>query len=247
MVQHTLVHDGEHLGPGERQFSGEHLVQHDSHSVNIATRVAPVSLAPVPERCNRPFPSRLKACQGEPAEARLDGNSKVDDRDPILGIHHDIFRLEIAMHNSPAVDVFQAVADLQRDPNGAIRWKLSLPREDLTQQMPLDPFHGHIGLAVIARVEDLDDSRMIQLPADFQFALKTLQKHGVGLNFRKGYFDRDTPARSQFLSSKDYRHAARSHYVLQLVLVELVAGMELSHDPCVVTYAEIRKEVIEKA
>ena len=45
------------------------------------------------------------------ARARIAGDAEVDQLDVVVLIHHDVFRLQVAVHHAVVVNVFERVAD----------------------------------------------------------------------------------------------------------------------------------------
>ena len=62
---------------------------------------------------------KLRKCQ--PPRSGLAGNAEINQFDVILGIHHDVFRLQVAVHDPVSVNVVEGVEDAEGDLYGAFR------------------------------------------------------------------------------------------------------------------------------
>ena len=84
-------------------------------------------------------------------------------------------------------------------------------------------------LAAVVVGEDLHDAGVIELLADFLFAMETVEEYRVGFHFRMRNLDGDGSAVAQVRAAKNRRHAAAGDQAFDAVVIELVAGMEFAH------------------
>ena len=144
----------------------------------------------------------------------------------IIGIDHDVFRLQVPVHDAFAMDIFEGIADSQRDTNGAVNGQLFLFDQDLPQQPPIHPFHDHVHAAAIIVGVYLHHARMIELLANLFFALEAIVEKRIGFHFRMGNFDGyGTPA-LQVGGAINRGHTAPGDEVFQAVMIELGTGVE---------------------
>ena len=126
IIQQPVVHDGEGIGPLKRGLAGQHFVEHDSQRVDVAAAVAALAL----DLFGRDVFGRAhhlgKLGERQPARAFLAGDAEVDQLDAVFGIDHDVFGLQVAMHDAVVVDVGERVGNAQSDLDGAFGRKLLL-------------------------------------------------------------------------------------------------------------------------
>src|ERR1700723_141167 len=131
VVQQSVIHDGERIRPLKRGFACQHFIEHYAKRVNIAAGIAAFSLnllgGDVLGRSHhlREFGKCESSCSG------LSGDTEVDELDAIFRVHHDVFRLQVPVHDAVRVDVLKCIADAQGDLDGAFRGELFLLIEDL--------------------------------------------------------------------------------------------------------------------
>ena len=159
----------------------------------------------------------------------LGGDAEVDEFDVVFRVDHDVFRLQIAVHDPLAVNVIQRLANLECDPHRALGGKLSLLVEDLTQQPPLHPLHDHVDPAAAILTYHLHYAGVIQLLANFLLAIKAVEENRVALHLGMRNLDGDRATGAQIRAAKDRGHAAACSDAFNLVVIELIARMEWSH------------------
>ncbi len=107
--------------------------------------------------------------------------------------------------------------------------KVLLFVQDLAQQAAIHPFQNHVAPAALFIIEYLHDAGMIELLADFFFALEPVEKDRVSFHFWMRDLDGDGPAVAQVRPAKNGRHAASGDQAIDAVMIELIAGMEFTH------------------
>ena len=162
----------------------------------------------------------------QPARSHIGGDPEIDQLDVVLRVHHDVFRLQIAMHHAVPVNVFERRGNLHCDLHRAPGGKLALLVHDLAKQPPFHPFHRHVNLGVVGGGINLHHSRMIKLFANLLLAVKAFKEDRVSFHFRMRNFNGHGFAGILVGGAKNRRHAAVSHQVFNQVLIEFVASMK---------------------
>ncbi len=93
----------------------------------------------------------------------LSGNPKIDQFDVIIGGHHDVFRLQIAVDDAVTMNVVERGRNVEGDFDGALGRKFLLFVDELAKRLPFHPFHRHVHLTVVGVVEDFHHAGMIEL------------------------------------------------------------------------------------
>jgi hypothetical protein len=70
---------------------------------------------------------------------------------------------------------------------------------------------------------------VIELLADFFFALEPIEQNRVGIHFRMRNFDRDGAAIANIRAAKNGGHAASGDQAIDAVMIEQIAGLEFAH------------------
>jgi len=225
IVEQAVVHDGEGIGSGEGNGAGEHLVEHDSEGVDVAARVSALAT----DLLGRDVVWRAQALgevsEGEAAGAGVGGDAEVDEADVVVAVDHDVFRLHVAVDDAVGVDVLEGAADADGELDGAVDGQLWLLLNDLAEKMAGDPLHDHVDLGAAGIGEDLHDGWMMQAGADVCLALESLEEGGVALDLGVGDFDGDLRAGASVDGAEDGGHAAGGHQLFEVVVVELIAGV----------------------
>ena len=119
---------------------------------------------------------------------------------------------------------------LERDPHGPFDGQLLLFDENLTKQPAIHPFQHHIDAALFLVLIHLHDGGVVELFADLLFAAKTIEQERVGFRFGMRDLQGDGTAVAHILGAIDGGHAAARHQLFDLVIVELIVGMEESSE-----------------
>ena len=130
------------------------------------------------------------------------------------------------MHDAVSVDVIEYVQNAQGDAQGSLRREFLFPIEDLAQQAAIHPLHDHVDLAAVLVGEDFHDAGMVHGFADLFFAAETIEKGRITLHFRVGDLDGDLAPCGQVGAAKNGGHSAASGQSVNLVVIELLAGMD---------------------
>ena len=111
IVQQPVIHDREGIRAAKRHLPGQHFVEHHAQRVKIAARIAAFGL----DLLGRNIvggPHGLRNLARTSAAAPLGaGDAEIDQLDVVFGVHHDVFRLQIAVHDAMSVDVIECIAE----------------------------------------------------------------------------------------------------------------------------------------
>ena len=156
-----LVHQCAHAVAGERRRAGQHLVEHhaEREDVRLVRRASPQRLL------RRHVLRRTEHGAGlrqllRGAHAR---DAEVGDLHSAVVEHHDVRRLDVAVHDAARVGVGQAVGHLRGDRH-RLRHRQARPfLQDGAQLGALDELHRHVGDVLrAADVVDGDDRGVVQ-------------------------------------------------------------------------------------
>ena len=128
--QQTLVHHRQRIRPRERRLAGEHLIEHRAQRVDVAALVAALALhllgRDVVGRAQRRREPHLR----DAPRILLQCDAEVDDLDAVAVAHHDVLRLQVAVHHAVLVQIVEGVANGQRERDRALDGQLALLVED---------------------------------------------------------------------------------------------------------------------
>ena len=219
----------EGIGAGKGHFARQHLVEHHAERVDVAAGIAALSFDLFGRNVVGRAHGRRELGEGDAAGAGVGGDAEIDELDVVVGVDHDVFGLQVAMHHAVRVNVVEGIEDAQRDADGALRRQLPLFAEDLPKQPALDPLHDHVNLAAVVVGEDLHHPGMVHQLADFFLAAETIEESRVALHFGMGDLDGNRPAVVEIGGAEDGGHAAAGSEAIDAVVIELVAGVKDSH------------------
>src|SRR5438874_3728370 len=216
--------------PREGRLAHQHLVHDARQAVLVAAAVDVVAARPL-----------LRAhVGGRPDDgARLGDMARVSRgvdgaRDAEVRHHgrparqHDVFRLDVAVHDPMAVRVRQRARHLRRDAQRIFLGELRLARQPIAQRFALHVRHDVIKEAGgDARVVQGQDVRMLQSRRDLDLAQEPLGAEG-GRQLRVQQLDRDGPVVLQVLGQEHGGHAAAPQFPLHRIAVGegLTQGVE---------------------
>ena len=132
-------------------------------------------------------------CSAARASASLDElrQAEVEDLGKAVVRDHQVFRLEVPVHDPRLVGLREPVGDrggnLQRAP------QRHRPRlQHLSQRLAFDELHADVGLRLgLTEIVDGDDGRMIERGGRARFQLEPPQALGVIRQFRRQELQRD--------------------------------------------------------
>src|SRR5207249_238471 len=139
--------------------------------------------------------------------------------------------LEVAVDDAVIVQVDEGVGDLDRESDRGRHGEAALAPQAVAEQLPLDVLHRQVETALRARAEDLDDGRMIQTLPDLLLAAEALVEDDVARVLEMRDLERDRVPVLEVARPEDGRHAAARDDIEELVLVDGLAGGEVSHRP----------------
>src|ERR1041385_2718701 len=121
IIQQPVVHDGECIGALEWRSSGQHLIKHHAHRIDVTATVAAFALDLLRRniiRCPHDL-RQLGKC--EPPRSLFARDTEVDQFNAIIRIDHNVLGFKIAVYHAVRVDVFERIEHLDRDPHSPLR------------------------------------------------------------------------------------------------------------------------------
>ena len=91
--------------------------------------------------------------------------------------------------------------------------------------VPLHPLGRHVDAFRADGGPDFHYGGMVKFAPDRSFALEAIEENGVAFGFGMGNFDRHLFAGKRIGSAKNRSHAAFGDELVQLVMIEPVAGI----------------------
>ena len=129
-----------------------------------------------------------------------------------VGIDVNVLRLDIAMHDGPAVHVVQGIGDVQRDAQAVIHSAQAAVADGLAQVFALQVLHHDERLAVeFAVIEHADDILVLEASGQLGF----LQEPGLGFGILTGAIGQDL-----------HHHGAVDHRIAGPIHVRHTAAQE---------------------
>ena len=158
--------------------------------------------------------------------------AEVEDLQEAVPCDHEVFGLEIAVEDTGAVRVRQAVGQLCAEAQDLGDGQRA-PREAAPQGLALDELHHHVVLAGLAwrhtDVVDLHDVRVAQGGGRARLAIESAQE--LGIRVRAQHLERHRTTETGVARAVDHAHPARPQAVDHLVGANARAGSErCGHD-----------------
>ena len=123
------------------------------------------------------------------------GQPKVENLHSFIFRDEQILWLQIAVYDSARVQIFERIRDRECDGDGPGGIEPSFLRQDRAQETSLNPLRDHVYAAAIFVTQNLQDTRMVHLPADLGLAGEAIVEDHVALGFGMGHFNgNDLPA-----------------------------------------------------
>ena len=221
---HVLGDHGEGVVPGEGATTGEELVEHDSHRVEIGARIHRAA-----ERLLR------RHVGGGPGEEPLPGHARSRRRNrqaeigdlhprPLGGVEEQqVFRLEVAMDQPVGVGMGEGVEHLTHEVQGPVH----VVGHVVAEVRPLDQFHDHVGaVLMLPRVVHGHDPRVVERrrrPRLGEEAIAALLVDAIGGE----HLHRHVPIEGRVPGTEHHPHAPAADLVAQAIATgEHVTGPE---------------------
>src|SRR5262249_27739457 len=138
--------------------------------------------------------------------------------------------LEIAMHDVPRVQVDERLADAARDVERALGRERLLRLEQRAEARAFDELHRDVHPALLVRLDELDDGRVIEAEAEVLLAHEALVEDHVALELHVRHLERNALAGVRVLRAVHGGHPAPCEELGDLVLVESITYDDLTHD-----------------
>src|SRR5207249_1692486 len=158
----------------------------------------------------------------------VERDAEVDELHAAVRRDHDVLGLEVAVDDAMIVQVDERVGDLDRELDRGRHGEAALAPQAVAEQLPRDVLHRQVEPALLARAEDLDDGGMIQALPDLLLTAEALVEVEVA-------------------RPEDGGHAAARDHVEELVLVDGLAGGEVSHRPATLAVGGSRRQAARNA
>ncbi len=212
--------DGDEVLTGERDLSGQHLVEHDAERVDVGLLVDVHAL----RLLGRDVVGRAehRAGLGHPAlDVERAGDAEVGDLRLAVAVQQDVLRLDVAMDETVAVREREPARDLDRQlERRRDRQWVRLLDQPLEVVAADELEHDELLPTVLAPVDDRDDVRVREdgrraslAPEPFD-VLRLLQMALVE------DLERDRTVEQPVVRPVDARHAAGADELLELVAVQ---------------------------
>ena len=163
------------------------------------------------------------------------GDPEIGQEGVLVALAHgdqDVARLHVAMDEPVAVGLGEGLCDLGDDPDGAGRLEPSFLGEQGAQVGPVDVAHRQVERPALgARVEDLDDVRVVQRGGEPALALEAGAEDGISSQARHQELQCDGPVEGQVGGPVDDAHSAASRDRVDAVTGERGADRELPRRP----------------
>ena len=230
-ARHHLFHRV--LGVGQALPPDQAVVEDQPERVNVGAAVDLFALRllwrHVLERADDRARSRLRAAALDRA-----GDAEVHDQGVArVLLDHDVFGLEVAMHDTLRVGRFQTCGHLRHDAGRARDVELAFAPQQIGQRLPVDERHRQVLHALdVADVVNAHHVLVRDLAREQELALEALLEiacgGGVGLQRGPDQFHRDADAELPIKGVIHGAHAAGAEQLDHRVArPDLIAGQEL--------------------
>ncbi len=221
---------GPRVGALVGQVSGEHLVEHGAHRVDVGARIA----AAAPDLLRRHVVGRAhgggERSPGEPARRGEDRDAEVEQLHLALRRHQHVLRLDVAVEHPLGVEVGQGGADLAGEVEGLLGGERVLA-EQRSQRTALHVLHHHVHPALLGGGEHLHHVGVVQPLADLVLAPEALVEDHVALELYVRNLERHGLAADGVDGLEDGGHAAAGQELGELELVEQIADGWVAQEP----------------
>ena len=197
-------------GPGVGRLPGQHLVQGAAEGVDVGAVVerrvgGGLLRAHVLRRPERDADGGDRGVRPRPGHGA--GDPEVRDDGVALG-EEDVLRLDVPMHDAPAVGVGEAVGRFGGDPHRLRDGQRPFARQAPPQRVPLDERHHVVEQAVgFAGVVQRKDVRVVELRRDVDLAEEALQAQEAR-QLREQHLDRHRAVVAEVVREEHHRHPA---------------------------------------
>ena len=225
---HDLHHGAAPEGPSAR----DRLVEHRTEGKDVAARVDGAAcrllrrhvvrraeddagLRPSLKRCRQP--ARLGAL-GDFRLGQL-RQAEVEDLDVPVAAHHEVFRLQIAMHDPGAVRRRQCRSHLHRNLQRLADRHAAPAREQRAEGLALDELRGNEVVAVgQSHLVNRENVRMIERGGRLRLLLEPRQAFRILRVLVRQNLQRDAAAEARILGQVDLSHPARTELLEDAVV-----------------------------
>ena len=182
---------------------------------------------------------------GEPPLRLEECDAEVDDLHLALCRDQDVLRLDVPVDDPVCLEVRQRIADLAGQGQRLLHRHGVLPHHR-AERPTLDVLHGEVRSALLSRLQDPDHVGVIELLPDLLLPPESLGEDDVALVLEVGDLQGHGGAGEGILRLEDGRHAAARQELLELVLVETVAGYGFRHGTSEVSMNRRQPSVVRR-
>ena len=209
----------------EGRRAREHLVGENAERVLIARRARLGAVALLRAHVRRRADRRARLREVLRVDHARDAEVH-HDRTP-LAVHHDVRRLDVAMHHALAVRVVERAGNLRENRLRHRNRKRLVLREQVIERAAVDVLHHEVQEAVLLLHRmDVDDVRMVELRRGARLGEEPVPHALTVREPRQHNLDGHAAVELQVLREKDGGHSAASELSPDLVLAEC-GGAEL--------------------
>jgi hypothetical protein len=220
-VVHLLIGDAHRVVTGERRLPGDHLVQHDTDRVQVATRVGLRALSLLGGEVGGG--AHYVADLGEVAlggRVHRTGDAEVGHLHLAVGADEHVGRLDVAVYHAVAVGVAERSGDLAGDLGGLNGIDVPVRLQNVGERAATHVFHRHeVGVRVLAPVVHADDVGMVEVGRGLRLAAETLDEVRVDGELGEQHLDGHRPVEQLVARQEHVGHAAAPDALFEFVAV----------------------------
>src|SRR5579859_194182 len=204
----------------KRPLVADQLVTRDAHRPDVGSLVGLLFLEQLRRHVRRRADHHVGVGARKIHQAR---DAKVHHLHSAFRVHHDVARLDVAVHHAIFVRVFQCLADFDdvADFHGYRHFRL--PQYRLFQALAIEVLHGdERRVFFLAQFENRDDAGMLQLSRRLCFLIEALQQVGAVHQITVDGFQRDQPPDKRVARLVHDAHGSVSKFCEDFVFSELL-------------------------
>ena len=148
---------------------------------------------------------------GSPARHLDSGEAEVEDLRLAAGVHEDVRRFDVPVHDAPGMRRLEGVGDLDAHGEQVLQVERRTPRHHLRERLAFEELHDDevLPLVLLDRVNRAD-SRMVQRGGGTRLALETLERRRVLGQLGGQELQRDAAAEARVLRLVHDAHSTAS-------------------------------------
>ena len=221
---HDLV-DQRMIGIGlEGQALGEQAVHHHAERIEVALRTDGLVLDLFRRHVIRRADQTHRLGLVQLFEL---GDTEIHDLHGAVVRHHDVARLDVAVHHAFAVRVIECLAAFEDDVDDLLDLHPLVATGKRLQGLAVDQLHDDVVLhAVDTGIVDGNDIRMLEIAGrmglDEEGTLEATTRGRIAARFRARHLDRNRALHEGIIALVDHAHAAPTDAALDDVFADLI-------------------------